>query len=250
MAAWWWLGLGLGLLVAPGVALPDLRFNFASAEMGAKVLAANPESKGAARLLQADRDKYFLNPCSAARKWVTIELSDETRITTFAMVNYEYYAFSPRNFTLLGATQYPCSPDRGCLWQLLGNFCAENHQSMQYFVVPRPTVVRYLKVLFLSFYGKGPYCTVSKVRVYGSNFFEDFHSAPDDAPARSALVSLQHLGEEEEEPDRPPGPTRAEPASADSDQQLTALLASLLSQDAPDGAPPPGPAASPGDAVQ
>lgn len=31
---------------------------------------------------------------------------------------------------------------------------------MQYFVVPRPTVVRYLKLLFLSFYGKGPYCTV------------------------------------------------------------------------------------------
>lgn len=60
--------------------------------------------------------------------------------------------------------------------------------------------------------GRG--CPPSKVRVYGSNFFEDFHSAPDDAPARSALVSLQHLGEEEEEPGRPPGPTRAEPASA------------------------------------
>lgn len=42
-----------------------------------------------------------------------------------------------------------------------GTFEAENHQLMQYFPVPRPLVIRYLKVLFLSFYGRGPYCTVS-----------------------------------------------------------------------------------------
>ena len=124
----------------------ELRFNFASAEMGAKVLAANPESKGSHRLLQGDRDKYFANPCNAPRKWVTIELSDENRITTFAMANYEYYSSSVKNFMLLGSTQYPCIADRGCMWQSLGSFVAENHQTMQYFSIPYPQLIRYLKV--------------------------------------------------------------------------------------------------------
>jgi hypothetical protein len=57
------------------VALAD-RINFASHSLGASIFSANKEAKGAASLLAADPDGYYMSPCSAT-KWVVIGLPEE-----------------------------------------------------------------------------------------------------------------------------------------------------------------------------
>eukprot|EP01012_Entosiphon_sulcatum_P042179 TRINITY_DN5613_c0_g1_i1.p1 TRINITY_DN5613_c0_g1~~TRINITY_DN5613_c0_g1_i1.p1 ORF type:complete len:948 (+),score=83.60 TRINITY_DN5613_c0_g1_i1:23-2866(+) len=170
-----------------------LRHNFADSKVGAKVLAAHPEASQPQNMLSGDRDQYYLSPCHAPRKWLIIELAEENRMSTFGFANYEFYSSSLRDFTLLGATQYPCHAERGCLWQVLGNFTAENNHRMQYFDLPERSVVRYLKLLLLTHYGAEPYCTVSQIRVHGSNFIDDFRSNPEvwDSPNEDVMLEVE-----------------------------------------------------------
>lgn len=106
------------------------RHNFASAECGAKTLAANSEAREISAVLSSSRDRYMLNPCTAQRKWLVMELCEEVGVSEFKIANFEYFSSMFKDFQLLGAAKYPVSH-----WYLLGNLTAENVREMQSFEI-------------------------------------------------------------------------------------------------------------------
>eukprot|EP00898_Chlorokybus_atmophyticus_P000252 jgi/Chlat1/1227/Chrsp115S00069 len=149
------------------------RFNYAAADFGAKVVAANAGSKSASAVLSKDRDKYMLNSCSAPEKWVVIELSEEALVDTVALTNYELFSSSVRDFQVLGSRTYPTSE-----WLLLGEFEAQRatqKRVTQRFEIEEPVAwVRYIQLRLLSHHGEEPYCTLSYVEVFGVDALESF----------------------------------------------------------------------------
>jgi hypothetical protein len=152
--------------------------NFAAADVGAKIVASNPEAKKVSRILNEDKDNYMLNPRTADRKWITVELSEEILMHSFALANFEYYSCSPRLFQVLGSREYPCRAPK-CLWEVLGTFEAHNTRTVQTFAIQNPrSTTRYVKFIFLSHYGDSEYfCTLSLIRVHGSTLLEDLKLA-------------------------------------------------------------------------
>lgn len=149
------------------------RFNYASVTAGAKVVAANKEAKGQGNVLDEDKDKYLRNPCSVDDQWVVIELTQDTRIDTVVLSNYEFYASGPKNFSLFGSQTYPNEGE----WTPLGEFTAQNVRTPQSFELSESAQgawVRYLLVRLLSHYGAEFYCTLSLVRVHGTDALESF----------------------------------------------------------------------------
>lgn len=142
-------------------------YNYASASRGAKVLSYNKEAKGASNVLCRDKDEYLRNPCSAAEKFIVVELSDETLVDTVEIANFEHYSSNPKDVELLGSLVYPTD-----LWDRLGNFTAANVKHAQRFVLPQPKWARYLKLNILNHYGSEFYCTLSLLEVYGVDAVE------------------------------------------------------------------------------
>ncbi|CAA0831567.1 Galactose-binding protein [Striga hermonthica] len=114
--------------VEPGGA----EYNYASASKGAKFVSYNKEVKGASNILNGDKDKYLLNPCSTEQNPV-----------------------------------YPTDS-----WAKLGNFTAANVKHAQRFVLPEPKWVRYLKLNLLRHHGSEFYYTLSVLEVYGVDAIE------------------------------------------------------------------------------
>ncbi len=149
------------------------RHNFASSDTGARVIAASSDIISSTRILNEDPDKYCLIPQKVKKKWITIQLSEEILMDTFAIANFEHYACSFKVFQLLGTTQYPCVAPH-CHWTILGTFFGEDSKKLQEFKLEKPFLTRFLKILFVSHYHEELYyCTVSVVKVHGSTLLED-----------------------------------------------------------------------------
>ncbi|KQK10856.1 hypothetical protein BRADI_2g56660v3 [Brachypodium distachyon] len=142
-------------------------YNYASAAKGAKVLDFNKEAKGAANILDKDKDKYLRNPCSAEGKFVIIELSEETLVDTIAIANFEHYSSNLKEFEMLSSLVYPTEN-----WETLGRFTVANAKHAQNFTFPEPKWARYLKFNLLNHYGSASYCTLSMFEVYGMDAVE------------------------------------------------------------------------------
>ncbi|KAM3349828.1 hypothetical protein ACQJBY_022600 [Aegilops geniculata] len=163
-------------------------YNYAAASKGAKVLAHNKEAKGAANILDGDKDRYLRNPCSAEDKFVVVQLSEETLVHTVALANLEHYSSNFKDLELHGSLSYP-----GEAWELLGRFTAENGKHAQRFVLAEPRWTRYLRLRLVSHYGSGFYCILSYLEVYGidavERMLQDFvasHSPDADAAKAAA----------------------------------------------------------------
>jgi hypothetical protein len=165
-------------------------YNYAAASKGAKVLAHNKEAKGAANILDGDKDRYLRNPCSAEGKFVVVELSEETLVHTVALANLEHYSSNFRDIELHGSLSYPVPAEAS--WELLGRFAAENAKHAQRFVLPEPRWTRYLRLRLVSHYGSGFYCILSYLEVYGidavEQMLQDFIAShiPDADAAKTA----------------------------------------------------------------
>ena len=149
------------------------RFNYASVTAGAKVVGANKEAKGQGNVLDEDKDKYLRNPCSVDDQWVVIELTQDTRIDTVVLSNFEFYSSGPKDFALFGSQSYPNDGE----WAPLGEFTAQNVRTPQSFELSagaQGAWVRYLLVRLLSHYGAEFYCTLSLIRVHGTDALESF----------------------------------------------------------------------------
>lgn len=149
------------------IELDGTEYNYASAFKGAKVVAHNKEAKGASNILGKDHDKYLRNPCSAGRKFVVIELAEETLVDVVRIANFEHYSSNFKEFELSGGLSYPTET-----WTPLGNFVAENVKHIQSFKLAEPKWLRYLKLSLLSQYGSEFYCTLSVLEVYGIDAIE------------------------------------------------------------------------------
>lgn len=173
---------------------PDgTEYNYASALKGAKVVAHNKEAKGASNILEGNRDKYLRNACSAAGKFVVIELAEETLVDAVKIANFEHYSSNFKEFELFGSLVYPTE-----IWSPLGKFVAANVKHLQSFKLPEPKWVRYLKLKLLSHYGSEFYCTLSVVEVLGvdaiermlEDLFEDTKEPSSPDPNSTATPSL------------------------------------------------------------
>ncbi|KAK1438525.1 hypothetical protein QVD17_04334 [Tagetes erecta] len=137
-------------------------YNYASASKGAKVVAHNKEANGASNILGLDHDKYLRNPCSVMDKYVIIELAEETLVDAVNIANFEHHSSNFKEFLLSGSLVFPTET-----WYPLGTFVAENVKHRQYFKLPEPKWVRYLKLTLVSHYGSEFYCTLNVIEVYG-----------------------------------------------------------------------------------
>jgi hypothetical protein len=138
------------------------------------VLQAHKKTKGARNTLMWDVDQYMSSPCSLKKKWVVLQLSEPLLVEKIMLANFEQYASTFRHFQVLGSATYPVNvPGGPGGWKLLGSFVAKDNNHAQDFMLKTPQWAKYLKVRFLSHYGHEHFCTVSSIKVFGTNMLED-----------------------------------------------------------------------------
>ncbi|KAL7754175.1 hypothetical protein RI367_000156 [Sorochytrium milnesiophthora] len=156
----------------PDAREPKDRTNYASFDCAAIIRASNPEAKGTSAILTESKEHYMINQCRAA-KYVVVELCDEILIDTIVLANYELFASTFKDFRVFISDRY-ASTDAS-IWKLLGDFQARNARSAQVFTVKEPVAwARYIRIDFLSHYGRQHYCPVSLLRVHGATMLEEY----------------------------------------------------------------------------
>ncbi|KAJ4317710.1 hypothetical protein N0V84_007229 [Fusarium piperis] len=166
------------------------RFSYSSFDAGATVLKSSPGAKNAKAILVENKDSYMLLECSAPRKFVIVELSDDVLIDTVVIANFEFFSSMVRLFRVSVSDRYPVKPDK---WKELGSFEARNSRDIQPFLVENPQIwARYVRIEFLTQYGNEYYCPVSLIRIHGSRMLEMLDSWKDTESGRD--------DEEHEEP--------------------------------------------------
>ncbi|OJD12464.1 hypothetical protein AJ78_06949 [Emergomyces pasteurianus Ep9510] len=149
------------------------RFNYASFDCAATVLKTNPQCTGASSVLIENKDSYMLNECRAKDKFLILELCDDILIDTIVLANFEFFSSIFRTFRVSVSDRYP--PKQPDMWRELGTYEAVNTREVQAFAVDNPLIwARYVKIEFLSHYGKEFYCPVSLIRVHGTTMLEEY----------------------------------------------------------------------------
>lgn len=148
------------------------RFSHSSFDAGATVLKSSPGAKNAKAILVENKDSYMLLECSAPRKFVIIELSDDVLIDTVVIANFEFFSSMVRLFRVSVSDRYPVKPDK---WKEIGSFEARNSRDIQPFLVENPQIwAKYFRIEFLTHYGNEYYCPVSLIRVHGSRMLDSW----------------------------------------------------------------------------
>jgi hypothetical protein len=109
---------------------PKQRFNYASFDCGAVILATNPGAKSATAILSENKDHYMLNTCDVPEKFVVVELCGEIKIETIVLANYEFFSSMFNQFRVSASDRYPPKKD----WVVLSQFEAKNKREPQVFV--------------------------------------------------------------------------------------------------------------------
>ena len=149
--------------------------NYASAYLGAKVVDHHNDAKGAHHLLVEGSEKYMTIPCQSERKRFTIQLAREIEISMIQLSNEEYFSSSIKNFTLIGSRQYPCRPPE-CMWRVLGSLQAAHTREAQLFTIAKHPPVRYVRLLWVSQWGREKTCSMSTFQVYGVDVLDNLAS--------------------------------------------------------------------------
>ncbi|KAF7561867.1 hypothetical protein G7046_g2246 [Stylonectria norvegica] len=148
------------------------RFSYSSFDAGATVLKTSPGAKNAKAILVENKDSYMLLECSAKSKFVIVELSDDVLIDTLVLANFEFFSSMVRAFRVAVSDRYPVKTER---WRELGVFEARNSRDIQPFLVENPQMwAKYVRIEFLTHYGKEYYCPVSLLRVHGSRMLDSW----------------------------------------------------------------------------
>lgn len=148
------------------------RINWASADCGAKVLAANEEAMDASSVLTSSKDRYMLNPCSVKRQWIVIELCEEVGIDYIQIANFEFFSSTIKDIQVLASNQYPTKS-----WALLGNFTLSNERELQSLFFGSesqiyPEWFKYIKLRILSHWGNEFYCPITEIQVLGRPYVD------------------------------------------------------------------------------
>ncbi|KAF5648276.1 sad1 unc [Fusarium sp. NRRL 25303] len=178
------------------------RFSYSSFDAGATILKTSPGARNAKAILVENKDSYLLFECSAKEKWFIVELSDDVYIDTIVLANFEFFSSMIQTFTVSVSDRYPVKRDE---WKQIGVFQAENSRAIQPFLVENAQIFsKYVRIDYLTHYGKQYYCPVSLLRIHGSRFFAAFNEDRNDDTneAEEAKVTPQALpsGEEPTKP--------------------------------------------------
>ncbi|KAI8615028.1 UNC-like C-terminal-domain-containing protein [Chytriomyces sp. MP71] len=187
----------------------DDRFNHASIDCGALILANNKEASGTTSILVKSKDQYMLNRCKnvagggpgkegkgGGANFVVVELCNTIKIDTLVMGNLEYFSSTFKEFGVYVAEQYPPKADgpHGG-WKHLGTFHGANQRDFQYFKIKDPLIfTRYVKVEFLSYHGSEYYCPITQLRVHGKTEMDEFR---DEEESLAAEVTRQDAAAQE-----------------------------------------------------
>ncbi|RSL63980.1 hypothetical protein CEP53_004228 [Fusarium sp. AF-6] len=175
------------------------RFSYSSFDAGATVLKSSPGAKNAKAILVENKDSYMLLECSAPRKFVIVELSDDVLIDTVVIANFEFFSSMVRLFRVSVSDRYPVKPDK---WKELGSFEARNSRDIQPFLVENPQIwAKYVRIEFLTQYGNEYYCPVSLIRIHGSRMLDSWKERDDDS--HEEPEELQQLPSPEDESAKP-----------------------------------------------
>ena len=180
IAAVIWAGLLAILLAETTGSLVD-RFNFASFDCAARILATSPDTKAAWAILQPYQpDSYMSFLCKNPSKFFIVELCSDIRIDTIVLANTEHFSSTFEKFRVFGGKKFSGTADPiGANveeWFELGTFSAQNIRDEQYFLLSSQDngFTRFLKIEFLTHYGREFYCPVSFIKVFGKTMMEDF----------------------------------------------------------------------------
>ncbi|KAF5026389.1 hypothetical protein F66182_1517 [Fusarium sp. NRRL 66182] len=191
------------------------RFSYSSFDAGATVLKTSPGAKNAKAILVENKDSYMLLECAAKSKFVIVELSDDVLIDTVVLANFEFFSSMIRRFTVSVSDRYPVKMDK---WKELGTFEARNSRDIQPFLIQNPQIFsKYVRIEFITHYGKEYYCPVSLLRIHGSRMLDswkdgdqprDDDPSPDDEPEDKyqALPSGEQDLPKAQELEQPPEP--------------------------------------------
>ena len=153
------------------------RFNYAAYDSGAKLLLSSPGMKKASAILSSDDDSYMMTPCSSAAKYVIVQLKEDIQLDMIELINREHYSSSIQQFSLYGSNVYPTEE-----WVALGRFWADETQQAQYWRLDAGDyAVRYVKLIWETWWKDEYYCTLTQLGVYGRSVLEAFREDLDDS---------------------------------------------------------------------
>lgn len=140
--------------------------NYASPDCGAKIVAANPEARGARNILVSIRDEYMLNTCTS-RVWFIVELCEAIQAKKIELANFELFSSSPKDFSVYVSDRFPTRD-----WSPVGQFTAKDMKDIQSFALHPHFFGKFIKVELQSYYGSEHFCPISLFRAYGTSEFE------------------------------------------------------------------------------
>ena len=140
-------------------------------------LLSSPGMKKASAILSSDDDSYMMTPCSSAAKYVIVQLKEDILLDLVELVNREHYSSSIQHFSLYGSNVYPTDE-----WVSLGRFWADETQQAQYWRLDAGDyAVRYVKLIWETWWKDEYYCTLTQLGVYGRSVLEAFREDLDDS---------------------------------------------------------------------
>ena len=105
------------------------KFNYVSGDCGARILSANAGARELTALLVNSRDKYMINKCSTADKYVELEFCQEILVESIVLSNYELFSSVFKDLKIYVNHVYPASYKYS--WKLIGEFQAQNTKGKQ-----------------------------------------------------------------------------------------------------------------------
>jgi len=142
--------------------------DYASKAAGALIIEKTDEFKGTSNLITGDRDKYAFVPCNQEKKNLVLSLSEDILVKEIKLANYERFSSTIKDFQVKGSHTLG-------KWVDLGTYTANSGNGEQTFALKNPTWARYLKFKFLTHHGVEWFCTLSQIKVHGSNMVQGFH---------------------------------------------------------------------------
>lgn len=178
------------------------RINYASHDCGAKVLASNPEAVDPSAVLVGSKDRYMLNPCSAPRQFIVVELCESVGVDHIQIGNFEFFSSMIKDVQVLASNRYPTTS-----WAVLGNFTIANERELQSLDFGEeselfPEWFKYLQIRILSHYGNEYYCPITEIQVHGLPYVEKLQRELQQS-AREATVAAEYRSSERENSSAP-----------------------------------------------
>ncbi|KAJ4391320.1 hypothetical protein N0V93_004937 [Gnomoniopsis smithogilvyi] len=185
------------------------RFSYSSFDGGATILKTSPGAQNPKSILVENKDAYMLFTCSQENKFVIVELSEDVLVDTVVLANFEFFSSTIRHFRVSVSDKYPVKLEK---WKDIGTYQARNTRDIQAFLIENPKIwAKYIRIEFLSHYGKEYYCPVSLLRVHGTRMLDTWkdveNAVPDDDETDESAYELEAVPE----PELPEPPPVAQP---------------------------------------